>query len=68
MKHRYFGDINDYRKYGLLRALSQATGLSLRKLPRQGHKTKGDFHAAIGLGIKVQGGTPPRLSCGRSVL
>ena len=29
MKHRYFGDINDYRKYGLLRALSQATGLSL---------------------------------------
>ncbi len=29
MKHQYFGDINDYRKYGLLRALSQASGLSL---------------------------------------
>ncbi len=22
MKHQYFGDINDYRKYGLLRQLS----------------------------------------------
>lgn len=29
MKHQYFGDINDYRKYGLLRALSQASGLPL---------------------------------------
>ncbi len=27
MKHQYFGDINDYRKYGLLRILSQALKL-----------------------------------------
>lgn len=29
MKHQYFGDINDYRKYGLLRALSVASGLPI---------------------------------------
>ena len=29
MKHQYFGDINDYRKYGLLRALREHSGLSL---------------------------------------
>ncbi|MBU1701479.1 MAG: hypothetical protein KJ970_19460 [Candidatus Eisenbacteria bacterium] len=28
MKNQYFGDINDYRKYGLLRVLARATGLS----------------------------------------
>jgi hypothetical protein len=39
-----------------------------RKLPRQGHNSEADSHAACGLGMKVQGGTPPRLSCGRSVL
>jgi hypothetical protein len=27
MKNQYFGDINDYRKYGLLRAVIHATGL-----------------------------------------
>jgi hypothetical protein len=27
MKDQYFGDINDYRKYGLLRAIQDATGL-----------------------------------------
>ena len=27
MKNQYFGDINDYRKYGLLRCLAEATGL-----------------------------------------
>jgi len=30
MKHQYFGDVNDYRKYGLLRVLAKETGLSLR--------------------------------------
>jgi hypothetical protein len=25
MKHQYFGDINDYRKYGLLRALQSSS-------------------------------------------
>ncbi len=29
MKNQYFGDINDYRKYGLLRALRDASGLRL---------------------------------------
>lgn len=29
MKDQYFGDINDYRKYGLLRALAEASGLPL---------------------------------------
>jgi len=29
MKHQYFGDVNDYRKYGLLRVLAKETGLSL---------------------------------------
>lgn len=29
MKHQYFGDINDYRKYGLLRGLAQAGQLRL---------------------------------------
>ena len=24
MKHQYFGDINDYRKYGLIRAIHSA--------------------------------------------
>ena len=29
MKNQYFGDINDYRKYGLLRAIVRCTGLRL---------------------------------------
>src|SRR5947209_1887104 len=29
MKDQYFADINDYRKYGLLRLLAAETGLSL---------------------------------------
>jgi hypothetical protein len=29
MKNQYFGDINDYRKYGLLRTLNRASGLSI---------------------------------------
>jgi len=29
MKNQYFGDINDYRKYGLLRALAESSGLPL---------------------------------------
>lgn len=29
MKNQYFGDINDYRKYGLLRSILHATGLRL---------------------------------------
>ena len=29
MKNQYFGDVNDYRKYGLLRALNSVTGLAV---------------------------------------
>lgn len=29
MKHQYFGDVNDYRKYGLLRCLVEATGMNI---------------------------------------
>jgi len=29
MKHQYFGDVNDYRKYGLLRCLATEGGLKL---------------------------------------
>lgn len=29
MKHQYFGDVNDYRKYGLLRRLQSDSGLRL---------------------------------------
>ena len=29
MKNQYFGDINDYRKYGLLRAIAKATGFRI---------------------------------------
>jgi hypothetical protein len=29
MKNQYFGDINDYRKYGLLRAVLQASGVRM---------------------------------------
>lgn len=29
MKHQYFGDVNDYRKYGLLRALQSSGDLAL---------------------------------------
>src|SRR5689334_17138573 len=27
MKHQYFGDVNDYRKYGLLRSIQKEAGL-----------------------------------------
>src|SRR5689334_8092434 len=29
MKHQYFGDVNDYRKYGLLRSIQKEAGLRL---------------------------------------
>jgi hypothetical protein len=29
LKNQYFGDVNDYRKYGLLRCITDASGLSL---------------------------------------
>ena len=29
MKHQYFGDVNDYRKYGLLRSIQRETGFRL---------------------------------------
>ena len=29
MKNQYFGDVNDFRKYGLLRTLQRASGLAV---------------------------------------
>ncbi len=46
MKHQYFGDINDYRKYGLLRILQQRTELTLGvwwMLTPEGERTDGRF-------------------------
>ena len=55
------------------KALNQAMSLiegtnADRRLPRQGHSLKLDSRAGTGLGMKVRGGTRPRLSCGRSSL
>jgi hypothetical protein len=46
MKHQYFGDENDYRKYGLLRVLTQEGGLSLGifwMLTQDDHRSDGRF-------------------------
>ena len=32
VKHQYFGDVNDYRKYGLLRCIAEATGFGVGML------------------------------------
>lgn len=46
LKNQYFGDINDYRKYGRLRCLQEATGLSLGVcwlLTEDDGRTDGEF-------------------------
>jgi len=46
MKHQYFGDINDYRKYGLLRCIAEATGQALGVLwllTEDDGRTDGEF-------------------------
>lgn len=46
MKHQYFGDENDYRKYGLLRALTRDGRLSLGicwMLTQDDHRSDGRF-------------------------
>ncbi|MDO8501594.1 MAG: hypothetical protein Q7S20_07100 [Gemmatimonadaceae bacterium] len=51
MKHQYFGDVNDYRKYGLLRILQQASGLRLGvcwMLTPDDTRTDGKFVAYLG--------------------
>lgn len=47
MKNQYFGDINDYRKYGLLRVL-QSTGskLLVAWMPASGSKESAAIHPA----------------------
>jgi hypothetical protein len=50
MKHQYFGDINDYRKYGLLRALTEASGLALGVcwlLTQADQRSDGEFRAYL---------------------
>jgi len=46
VKHQYFGDINDYRKYGLVRVLQERTQLSLGvwwMLTNDDGRTDGNF-------------------------
>lgn len=50
MKDQYFGDINDYRKYGLLRALTEASGLRLGVcwlLTAPDGRTDGEFRSYL---------------------
>ena len=50
MKHQYFGDVNDYRKYGLLRCLIEATGLTLGVawwLTSDDGRTDGEFRGYL---------------------
>ena len=51
-------------EYGLKLELA----LPDRRLPLQGHSLELDSRRVCGLGMKVKGGTRPRLSCGRSSL
>jgi hypothetical protein len=51
MKHQYFGDVNDYRKYGLLRVLQTESGLRLAvcwMLTPDDGRTDGQFTAYLG--------------------
>lgn len=46
MKNQYFGDINDYKKYGLLRGLSNSGEISIRvcwMLTESDGRTDGQF-------------------------
>lgn len=46
MKNQYFGDVNDYRKYGLLRTFSRTSGLSIGVcwlLTKDDKRTDGEF-------------------------
>ena len=46
MKNQYFGDVNDYRKYGLLRCIAEATGLPigvLWMLTKDDGRSDGEF-------------------------
>lgn len=50
MKNQYFGDINDYRKYGLLRTLSGVSGLPLGVcwlLTPDDDRTDGEFRGYL---------------------
>ena len=50
MKHQYFGDVNDYRKYGLLRCITEATGLPLGVLwllTRNDARNDGEFRTYL---------------------
>ena len=60
MKNQYFGDINDYRKYGLLRIVAGPGKMSLLvawMLTPDDGKTDGEIHF---LSAKFGGGAVPR--------
>lgn len=51
MKHQYFGDVNDYRKYGLLRCIQRESGLRLAvcwMLTPDDGRTDGRFISYLG--------------------
>ena len=50
MKDQYFGDINDYRKYGLLRALQAGSGLGLATVKKIIDAHNGDISVVSELG------------------
>lgn len=55
MKHQYFGDVNDFRKYGLLRTLQRETGLRLAvywMLTPDDQRTDGQFVSYLGQASK----------------
>ncbi len=50
MKNQYFGDVNDYLKYGLLRCIREATGLRLGvcwMLTPDDGRTDGEFRGYL---------------------
>lgn len=55
MKHQYFGDVNDYRKYGLLRCIQRESGLRFAvcwMLTPDDGRTDGRFISYLGEPVK----------------
>jgi hypothetical protein len=57
MKDQYFGDVNDYRKYGLLRALAGVSGLPLGicwMLTARDGRSDGEFRRYLDQAIRCR--------------
>jgi hypothetical protein len=62
LKNQYFGDINDYRKYGLLRCIADATGLDLGilwLLTEDDGRTDGEFRRYLREPLRWRHHDPP---------